>query len=307
LGRRASAGWKRAKQMFRVVLQWALVLCLGASSAVITGCNQERNESIRLMNQGLQAFKHERLTDALGLLAQASDVDPTNDRAYFYQGLLYEQKLENFGRAEENYRRAIELNGGSAEYHYHLGATLAKQEKWKEAVASIEKSLELEPERAEAHLRLGMALERLEKFDRAQEVYMQAIRSDPRLPETYNALGNLYRRFEQYSHAAQVFKNGIENNPVWPMNYHDLGLVYQAQRRFDDAIAQYEKARELDPDHGGTLFNLGMAFYAAGDGAQAMNYLKMYLARRTSNEDPLRIEAAQDTLFRLEEAAKQQP
>lgn len=292
--------------MFRAVLRWALVGSLGLGALAVTGCNRERNESIKLMNQGLQAFKRDRLTEALTFLGQASDVDPTNDRAFFYQGLLYEQKLDKFGQAEESYRRAIELNGANAEYHYHLGAALAKQQKWKEAVASLEKSIELDPERAEAHLRLGMALERLEQYDRAQEVYMRAIQTDPRLPEAYNALGNLYRRFEQYSHAAQVFKNGIENNPAWPMNYHDLGLVYSAQRRFADAIGQYDKARELEPGHPGTLFNLGMAHYANGDGTKAIENLKMYLSRRTATEDPLRIEAAQDTLTRLE-AAQQQP
>lgn len=293
--------------MVRLVLQWALIACVGVGTVGALGCNQERNESIRLMNQGLQAFKRDRLTDALEMLGQASDVDPTNDRAFFYQGLLYEQKLGKFGKAEELYRRALEVNPGSAEYQYHLGATLSKQQKWKEAVAAYEKSLEIDGEQAEAHLRLGMALERLERFDRAQEVYMQAVRTDPRLPETYNALGNLYRRFEQYSHAAQVFKNGIENNPSWPLNYHDLGLVYQAQKRYDDAIEQYDKVRQLDPKHSGSLFNLGMAYNATGDRAKAIGFLKLYLSRRTANEDPLRIEAAEDTLARLEQPAKPQP
>lgn len=293
--------------MIRTVARWGVFVVLASSLTIVGGCNQERNESIRLMNQGLQLFKRDRLTDALSKLAQAADVDPTNDRAFFYQGLLYEQKLDKFKQAEENYRRALELNPESGEYHYHLGATLAKQQRWKEAVASLEKSLQLDPTRAEAQLRLGMALEQLEQFDRAQEVYGQAIRTDPRLPEAYNALGNLYRRFEQYSHAAQVFKNAITNNPEWALNYHDLGLVYQAQSRLDDAIAQFEKARQLDGKHAGTLFNLGMAHFANGNGVAAIEHLKLYLSRRTANEDPLRIEAAQDTLARLEEAAKQRP
>lgn len=293
--------------MIRTLARWGVFVWVAGCLTLVVGCNQERNESIRLMNNGLQLFKQDRLTDALSKLAQAADVDPTNDRAFFYQGLLYEQKLDKFKSAEENYRRALELQPESAEYTYHLGATLAKQRRWPEAVTVLEKALELDPSRAEAHLRLGMALEQLEKFDRAQEVYMQAIRSNPRLPESYNSLGNLYRRFEQYSHAAQVFKNAIQNNPDWAMNYHDLGLVYQAQSRLDDAIAQFEKARNLDGKNAGTLFNLGMAYFANGEEAKALQHLKLYLNRRTANEDPLRIEAAQDTLARLEAAAKKRP
>lgn len=290
--------------MIRTVARWGLFVWLASSLVFVVGCNQERNESIRLMNDGLKLVKRDRLSDALSKLGQAADVDPTNDRAFFYQGLLYEQKLDKFKSAEENYRRAIELRPESGEYTYHLGATLAKQKRWKEAVSVLETAAQLEPERAEAHLRLGMSLEQIEQFDRAQEVYMTAIRANPRLPESYNALGNLYRRFEQYSHAAHVFKNAVVNNPDWAMNYHDLGLVYQAQSRLDDAIAQFEKARALDPGGAGTLFNLGMAYFANGDGAAAMQNLKLYLSRRTAGEDPLRIEVAQDTLGRLEEAAK---
>lgn len=290
--------------MIRTVARWGLFVVLASSVSLVVGCNQERNQSIRLMNEGLQLFQRDRLTDALSKLGEAADVDPSNDRAFFYQGLLYEQKLDKFGRAEENYRRALEINPNTAEYHYHLGSTIAKQERWPEAISALEKALELDPERAEANLRLGMCLERVEKFDRAQEVYHKAIKTDPRLPEAYNALGNLYRRFEQYSHAAHVFKNATVNNPKWAMNYHDLGLVYQAQKRLDDAIAQFERARTLDGRHAGTLFNLGMAHHANGDARQAMAHLKLYLSRRGGNEDPLRVEAAQDTLARLEEAAK---
>lgn len=295
---------EESRYMIRTVARWGVFVWLAGCLTLGTGCNQERNESIRLMNDGLQLFKRDRLSDALTKLAQAADVDPTNDRAFFYQGLLYEQKLAKYKSAEENFRRALELKPDSAEYTYHLGATLAKQRRWKDAVTALEKTIELDPAHAEAQLRLGMALEHLEQFDRAQDVYMQAVRSDPRLPEAYNALGNLYRRFEQYSHAAQVFKNAIENNPNWALNYHDLGLVYQAQSRLDDAIAQFEKARSLDGKHAGTLFNLGMAYFANGNGPAAIQHLKLYLTRRTANEDPLRIEAAQDTLARLEEAAK---
>ena len=293
--------------MIRTLARWGAFVWMAGCLTLVVGCNQERNESIRLMNQGLQLFKQDRLTDALSKLGQAADVDPTNDRAFFYQGLLYEQKLDKFKSAEDNYRKALELRPDSGEYSYHLGATLAKQKRWNEAVTALEQALQLDPARAEAHLRLGMSLEHLEKFDRAQEVYMKAIRTNPRLPEAYNSLGNLYRRFEQYSHAAQVFKNATQNNPDWALNYHDLGLVYQAQSRLDDAITQFEKARSLDGKHTGTLFNLGMAYHANGDKSSARRYLQLYLTRRTANEDPLRIEAAQDTLARLDEAAKKRP
>ena len=290
--------------MVREVARWSVLSCFIALPLVILGCNQERNESIRLMNKGLQLIKREKLTEGLALLGNAADVDPTNDRAFYYQGLVFEQKLANFQKAEAAYRRAIEISGDNVDYHYHLGSVLSQSNRPQPAIDELDKALKLKPDHAEAHLRLGISLEQVEKFDRAQEAYQQAIRHNPRLPEAYNALGNLYLRFEQYAHAAHVFRNAIENNPSFALNYHDLGLVYQAQERYPDAIAQFEKALQLNPAHAGTLFNLGMTYFASGDLKAAQRFLQQYLARRSAAEDMLRVETAQSTLARIDDAER---
>lgn len=274
-----------------------------APLALSTGCNQERNESIRLMNKGIEYYKRNKPTEALDQLAEAAEVDPSNDRAIFYQGLIEYQRLGRYDQGEKNIRRAIELNADDYEYHYHLGALLLRKKEYAQAVHAFEKAIELEPDHAESHLRLGQALEGLGKYDRAQEEYAAAIRANPRLAEAYHALGGLYLRFEQYAHAAQVLKNGIENNPAYAGNYRELGLVYQAQNRFDDAVAQFERARSLDPGDATLLFNLGMT-HASNDNAQkALQFLENYLVNRTAAEDPVRVRMAQEKIARLEQGA----
>ncbi len=286
--------------MLRIALAFAVAL--GASLS-LGGCNQERNESIRLMNKGIAYYKRDKIVEAIDHFAQAAQVDPSNDRAFFYQGLLQYQKRGDFDDARKSIQRAIEINGDDFEYHYHLGVVLSRAEQWKQAVDAFAQAIKLKADHAESHLRQGMALEQTGQYDRAQEAFVAAVKADPRLPETYNALGNLYRRFDQMSHAAQVFKNGIENNPQFALNYHDLGLVYQAQKRFDDAIKQFEQAQKLDPGSPSALFNLGMTYAANDDPQRAIQQLKVYLTRRTAAEDAIRVQIAQDMISRLEAAA----
>lgn len=276
----------------------ASILVLVATAAI--GCNQERNESIRLMNQGIKYYQMKKLSQAVDFFGQASLKDPKNHAALFYKGLIEYSKLGELAKGEQDLRKAIEIKADEAQYHYHLGLVLMGKEQWRQAVETLENAIKLREGHAESHIRLGMTFERLEKFDRAQEEYRRAVKLDPRKPEGYNALGNLYRRFDQFSHAVQVFKNGIENNPDWGRNYADLGVVYQALKRYDDAIDQFKKALTLDQGDAGIIFNLGMAYYNSDDRTAALRNLKMYLSHKGAAEDPIRIRVAENMIMRLE-------
>jgi tetratricopeptide (TPR) repeat protein len=280
----------------RVLIAAALAL----SSGAVAGCNQERNESIRLMNEGIKLYRSQKVHKAVATLAEAVKADPTNDRAIYFEGMIRYQKLGQVEPGEKLLRRAVELNKQEADYHYHLGAALAIQARHREAVDLFDQCVALKGDHAEAHLRRGLSLESLERYDDAQGAYREAIKANPRLAEAYNALGTLYFRFEQYGHAAQVLRNAVQNVPEFAQNYHDLGLVYQAQKRYEDAIAQLQRAIELDPAQPAVLFNLGMTHMANDNAAEGIKQLKRYLAQRTATEDPVRSQTAKDLVARYE-------
>ncbi len=55
---------------------------------VVGGCNQDRNESNRLMNQGIKYYKMKKLSRAVDFFGQASLKNPKNHAALFYKGLI---------------------------------------------------------------------------------------------------------------------------------------------------------------------------------------------------------------------------
>ena len=275
---------------------------LSTVALAAAGCNQARNDSIRMMNEGLKLFRNQKIHKAVEALAQAVKTDPTNDRAHYYEGMIRYQKLGDSERGEKLLRRAVELNGDDPDYHYHLGAVLAGLSRDREAIDQFDQAVALKADHAEAHLRRGRSLERLEKYDDAQAAYREAVKSDPRLPEAYNALGMLYFRFEKYAHAAQVLRNAVENVPDFAQNYHDLGLVYQAQKRYDDAVVQFTRSMGLDPGQPAALFNLGMTYAANDNPVEALKALKQYLVQKSAAEDKVRSQTARDVVARIEAA-----
>lgn len=280
-----------------------LLLIVLGSAPLMSGCNLERNESVRMMNKGIAAYKGKRTGEALKQLQKAVEKDPTNQAAFRYLGMIQYQRVADLKSGEANLRKAVQLKPDDYQAHYHLGALLMDKKDWRPASSAFEAAIKIKPDHAESHLRLGRAQEQIKKYDRAQEAYRESIKANPRRPEAYNALGSLYMRFEKYPHAAQVLKNAIENNPEYAPNYRDLGLVYKEQQRFPDAIRQLEKARLLDPGNATILFNLGITYIAAKDGPKALDNLRAYLSRRTAREDPIRVSTARDIIARLEKLA----
>jgi len=70
-------------------------LCVILLASSVSGCHEERNQSIRLMNEGLKLVKRDRMGEAVKTFAEAAQVDPTNDRARYYQGMVLAQKLDS--------------------------------------------------------------------------------------------------------------------------------------------------------------------------------------------------------------------
>ncbi len=70
--------------------------------------------------------------------------------------------------------------------------------------------------------------------------------------------------------------------------------IYMAQRNFQAAIAHYRAASILAPDRPGPYRGLGMAYYAAGQCADAIPVLEEYLRRKARDPWPQAVKALSD-------------
>lgn len=99
--------------------------------------------------------------------------------AAWYQLGRYYQGQNRYARAELAFRRALALDGGNAEAHNALAATLAAQGRLDEALASFQAAVQANPKAAHLHANLGRAYWLMGRRDQAVAELRTALAQDP--------------------------------------------------------------------------------------------------------------------------------
>lgn len=151
---------------------------------------------------------------ALTLVKKAISLDPYLLEAYDLYGRLC-LETGRYDEAESAYRYILQFDNEDPNIHYMLGVVLARQYRWKEAIAEWERVLELSPEDDDAIRELGWA---------------------------WNMIGDPER-------SMFMLKKALELNPYNLQARIDLSAVLLGQRYMKEAMKELEIARELDPQN----------------------------------------------------------
>lgn len=174
---------------------------------------------------------------------KAIQLDGTLAEAHAALGYIYHYNW-NWDAAEQELKRAIELNPNSTDalsiYAVHLSAKGRSQE----SIAEANRAQELDPLSLSMSIRRGFVLTNLRRFDEAIEQLRRVIALDP----------------TNYA-------------PHW-----FLGFAYANSGRFDEAIATTERAVVLSNRAPGALGLLGFCYGHAGRKAEAIKILNELLA-----------------------------
>lgn len=117
-------------------------------------------------------------------------------------------------KAEQQFRRAIQLDPYYADPHTNLGSILYRRGEYREAADNFKFSVYAKPESAENHLNLGLALTRLGEFTEAKKQFRAAASIKP-----------------------------------YPEALYDLAVVYVKEGNKEKAIIELKKALSINPYH----------------------------------------------------------
>jgi tetratricopeptide (TPR) repeat protein len=257
------------------------------------------------MNQGIQAFNAGKSQKAVKFLKKAGRADPTNDRAFFYQGDI----LNQMGMRSDNpdfHRKAIKpllsaltLLPKDAGIHYELGIAYAGADQLEKAITHLDRAFEIDDRHGQSQYRKGRLLEKSERYNEAQEAYYRSIRSRPSILNAYFQLNRLYFRFEQWTHSQKVVEDGIRHHPDEFGLLQDLGLVLEKQEKWVDALNAYNQAIDLNGDEYNLYFLRGRVAYQLEDFQKARRDLKKYLATSHPREEQNQVRKAKQLLDSL--------
>ena len=196
------------------------------------------------------------------MVLKALQVNEALPEAHASLGFIKALHDWDWAGAENQFKRAIELNPGHAEVHHWYSISLLFEARFDEAIREIERALKLDPVSIFMNRDLGMACCFAGQFDRAIDASKRTIEMDPSVIYAHLVLGMGYLAKSMYEEALIEFQKEREVSRgahAWAemytgMTYVQMGKPDEAQKVLDDLLER-SKQEYVSP-----FFSAGLYF-----------------------------------------------
>ena len=194
---------------------------------------------------------------------------------------------ETLPKARAAVLRALHVDDSLGEAHTSLGYVNTNSRQFGEAEKEFKRGIELNPNYPTAHHWYGLPyLSMLGRLDEATAEIKRAQQLDPLSPIISANAGNLYVLKGYLNPAIEEFKKVIELDPNFPIAHDFLGCAYLRQGHEQEALAELQKGVEASGRASQELGFLGYGYGALGKRAEAMVVLKELEGRYARKESP---------------------
>jgi serine/threonine protein kinase/Tfp pilus assembly protein PilF len=203
--------------------------------------------------------------------------------------------------ADQASQKALELDDSLPEAHTARAVALTRKGTWNQAEQEFRRAIELNPNDATAHYFYAfLFLVPQNRIDQALDEFHIALSLDPLSPIVNVNYGLTLMMAHHFPEAVAQINKVLERDPSFVPARFYLAQVYATQGRFADAVSEIKKIGTdpgsyspdaqgfikalLSPTHGLVPANLAVAYAAAGDRNKAFEYLERAY---TDNDDEL--------------------
>ncbi len=227
---------------------------------------------------------------ALGYLAHARDIDPSDANIHFFFGLVCVEA--NLG--EEAYRslqKAVELNPQNPYYDFALGAVILVRDDPHPAVAYFKKYCLAKPQDPRGTLALGVAYFYSHDLDSAKKEFEKATRYERTSAAAHYFLGRIANMEGKLDQAEVEINRSLRKDPDYPDALTERGILCMKQQRYGAAEAALETALQKDPTNYRANLNLMMLYERTHDSrarSQRLRFMKLEETRSQTAREFLR-------------------
>jgi len=188
--------------------------------------------------------------------------------------LSYLDPLDAFPRARDAATKALELDSSLAEAHTSLAYyNLYHAWNWIEAENEFKKAIELNPNYATAHDWYSYYLMAMGRFDEAWKEVNRAHELDPLSVTISTDIGFNYFYRRNYDEAINQLGATLSLSPKFPLAHLWLGRAYQQKKMYSEAIDEFNKTDAALPGWVVTIAGMGNAYGEWGHKAEAEQVL----------------------------------
>ena len=170
--------------------------------------------------------------------------------------------------AANEFRKAIELDPGSAHAHDNLATIYSEKKLFRDALQEYLAALRLEPDSATAHFNLAGFLA-AHGPDMAIAEYEEAIRADPEYPDAHLDLGLTYADQGRADDALRELRRAVDLAPTDPLPRHEFAGVLMDEGDYRGAISSLREVVRIDPGSFDAWLDLGICYAQKGFYAEA--------------------------------------
>ena len=247
----------------------------------------------------LAASQYETPGEAMARARQASlralQLDEALPEAHFSLALVKWWADWEWDAAENEFRRALELNPNHATARAVFSDFLAAQERFEESYLQAGRALELDPLSIYASGAMGKALYYDRQYDRAFAVYQKTLELDPDSARTHRNLGRVLLQQGKYSEAIAELRKAYAREQQYSF-LADLGHAYAVAGRRKEARQTLAQLQRLPRQRYLSPVYIAKIHAGLGEADEALKLLRQGYQDRSDLLTWLRVEPAFDPL-----------
>jgi tetratricopeptide (TPR) repeat protein len=179
----------------------------------------------------------------------------------------------NWQAAEQEFRRALELDPNYALGRSFLAWHLAAMGRFEESLAEDRRALELDPLSAAVNADLGWDLYLARRYDEAIEQLRKAIELDPNYWVSHVLLGRCYEQTGKLNDAVAAFQKAKQIESSIPEVLAALGHGYAVSGRKAEALKIIAELQERAKKEFVPSYAIATVYLGLGMKEQALQYL----------------------------------
>jgi arylsulfatase A-like enzyme/Flp pilus assembly protein TadD len=196
------------------------------------------------IESGLALYGQGDFSSALKLFEKALTEDSTIPILYNHIGWSYIE-LNQYDRAEQVYRLAIEKGFETSELHSNLGLIYSRWGEFAKAEQELLVALEMEAGNVSAHYRLANVYRATKSYSKAAKHYRRVLAIDFEYVWAANGLAMTLAAEGKNEEALTAFREAVRIDPGMAPSYLNLAVHLERMKRFQEALEAYQKFLDL--------------------------------------------------------------